>query len=125
MEKGVFPKGDFDNMCVSYLTGLFRSVRFGTEEAHGKGALIQMNWMMEKGALSYDEKSGTYSIHFDKVKEANHGLSKALLDIQRTGDYDGCSAFMEKYGQIPNHLNKTFAKLYDVPIDIMPEFINP
>lgn len=125
MDKNILPKDDFRKMCTSYMTGLFRSVRFGVEEAHGKGALIQMNWMTEKGALSYDEKSGTYTIQYDKVAEANRGLSQALLDIQRKGDYEGSNRFMEKYGRIPSHLNKTFEKLYDVPIDILPEFVEP
>ena len=81
-------------MAVTYLTGIFRSVRFGIGEAHGKGALIQLNWMMEKGAFTYDEETGTYKVHFDKFRDAVKGLSQALLDIQRKGSYEEGAKFL-------------------------------
>lgn len=122
MDKGIISKDDYKDMCVSYLTGIFRSVRFGVGEAHGMGALIQLNWMIDKGAFKYDSTSGTYSVDFSKFREANKGLSKALLDIQRKGDYKEAKTFVEKYGQIPSHLTATLEKLYDIPIDIYPTF---
>ena len=122
MDKGIISKDDYENMCVSYLTGIFRSVRFGVGEAHGMGALIQLNWMIEKGAFNYNKASGTYSVDFAKFREANKGLSKALLDIQRKGNYNDAKVFIEKYGQVPEHLTITLEKLYDIPIDIYPTF---
>ncbi len=122
MDKGIIDKNDYENMCVSYLTGLFRSIRFGVEEAHGLGALIQLNWMMDKGAFVYDAKTGTYSVDFAKFRSANTSLSKTLLDIQRNGSYDQASLLVDKYGHIASHLSKTFETLYEVPIDILPSF---
>ncbi len=123
MDKGIIPESEFKEMCVTYLTGLFRSVRFGTEEAHGQGALIQLNWMMDHGAFSYDYKNKVYSVNFDKFREANAGLTKALLDIQRTGSYTDGIAFLEKYAKVPDHLTISLEKLYEIPIDILPEFM--
>lgn len=122
MDKGVISKDEFKQMCVTYLTGIFRSVRFGVGEAHGKGALIQLNWMMEKGAFSYDWKTGTYSMDFSKFREANKGLVKALLDIQRKGSREESLRFLDKYAQVPDHLTASLEKLYEIPIDILPEF---
>ena len=121
-DKGVLSADDLDKMAVTYLTGIFRSVRFGIGEAHGKGALIQLNWMMEKGAFTYDEETGTYKVHFEKFRDAVKGLSKALLDIQRKGSYEEGAKFLDKYAQVPSHLTTSLKKLYEIPIDIYPEF---
>lgn len=124
MDKGVISKDEFKAMCVTYLTGIFRSVRFGIGEAHGMGALIQLNWMMEKGAFSFDWKTKTYSTDITKFREANKGLVKSLLDIQRKGSYEESKAFIDKYGRVPDHLTAALEKLYEIPIDILPDFKN-
>lgn len=121
MDKGVISPNQFKPMCVSYLTGIFRSVRFGVGEAHGRGALVQLNWMMEKGAFSYDSKTGRYSVNFDKFRAANASLAKALLDVQRAGDFDASKLFLENYTVYPEYLSKTLQALYDVPVDIILE----
>ena len=83
---------------------------------------VQLNWMMEKGAFTYDEETGTYKVHFDKFRDAVKGLSQALLDIQRKGSYEEGAKFLDKYAQVPSHLTTSLKKLYEIPIDIYPEF---
>ncbi|MDQ7823321.1 MAG: peptidase [Candidatus Eremiobacteraeota bacterium] len=122
MDKGVISRDDFKSLCVSYLAGIFRSVRFGIEESHGRGSLVQLNWMMEKGAFSYDSLTGTYRINFSRFAEANRSLARELLEIQARGDYEGSGQFLRKYGACPSHLMETFSRLYEVPVDIEPLF---
>jgi len=122
MEKGVIPRGDYKTLCVSYLAGLFRSVRFGIDEAHGKGSLIQLNWMMEKKAISYDTAKGNYRVNFDLFADANKSLAARLLEIQARGDYEESVKFLARYARCPGHLVASLKKLYEIPVDIEPVF---
>ncbi|GKB24950.1 NUDIX hydrolase 3, partial [Tanacetum coccineum] len=85
--KKLLPKSLEKSMYVSFLAGCFRSVRFGLEEAHGKGQALQFNWLFEKGAfvLLPDQ---TFSVDFDKIEDAVESLSREILTIQAKGDKD-------------------------------------
>ncbi|GKE51937.1 NUDIX hydrolase 3-like protein [Tanacetum coccineum] len=110
-------------MYVSFLAGCFRSVRFGLEEAHGKGQALQFNWLFEKGAfvLLPDQ---TFYVDFDKVEYAVESLSREILTIQAKGDKDAAQKLLEKYGQMTQPLTIALEKLtkVQVPVDIVPDF---
>src|SRR6185369_12414943 len=42
-------QGDLRALHATYLASTFRSVRFGLNEAHGKGTAIQFNYFLDKG----------------------------------------------------------------------------
>ncbi|CAI9289236.1 unnamed protein product [Lactuca saligna] len=123
IDKGVLPKSLVKSMYVSYLAGCFRSVRFGLEEAHGKGQALQFNWLYEKGAfvLHPDE---TFSVDFDKIEDAVEGLSRVILTIQGKGDKDAARQLLIKYCVMTQPLKLALKKLemVQVPVDIIPDF---
>ena len=122
IDKGFFPKELKDKMHVSHLGGIFRSVRFGTNSAHGGANLIQLNYIMEKGGFQYNEETGRYSVNHDKVHEAVRSLSHDVLMIEALGDYEQAKAFVKKYKTVQPSLAKALETLKDVPIDIKPIF---
>ncbi len=122
MDKGIIPKDEHRKLCVSYLAGIFRSVRFGSRESHGRGALAQLNWMMEKGAFSYDRNKGVYRVNFPEFAGANLSLARELLEIQSRGDYEHSRKFLHRYGECPAHLTAALRRLYAIPVDIEPIF---
>ncbi|GJZ82505.1 NUDIX hydrolase 3, partial [Tanacetum coccineum] len=121
--KELLPKSLEKSMYVSFLAGCFRSVRFGLEEAHGKGQALQFNWLFEKGAfvLLPDQ---TFSVDFDKIEDAVESLSREILTIQAKGDKDAAQKLLEKYGQMTQPLTIALEKLtkVQVPVDIVPDF---
>ncbi|XP_019156584.1 PREDICTED: nudix hydrolase 3-like [Ipomoea nil] len=121
--EGLLPKSLVRSMYVSFLAGCFRSVRFGLEEAHGKGQALQFNYMFEKIAfvLQPDE---TFSIDFDKVEDVVESLSREILTVQARGDKDGAQMLLKKYGVMTPPLQCALQKLetIQVPVDIVPEF---
>ncbi|XP_023735091.1 nudix hydrolase 3 [Lactuca sativa] len=123
IDKGVLPKSLVKSMYVSYLAGCFRSVRFGLEEAHGKGQALQFNWLFEKGAfvLHPDE---TFSVDFDKIEDAVEGLSRVILTTQGKGDKDAARQLLTKYCVMTQPLKLALKKLemVQVPVDIIPDF---
>lgn len=118
--KGLYPKSFDKNLWPTYLSGIFRSVRFGIGEAHGGSNAIQFNYLMEKGAIKLDEKTGLFSIDQAKISDAIKSLAKELLTIEAKGDYAAAKKFVAKYKVIPDCLKKGLEKLSSVPVDIKP-----
>ncbi|CAL1376969.1 unnamed protein product [Linum trigynum] len=123
IRQGLLPKSLEESMYVSFLAGCFRSVRFGLEEAHGKGEAVQFNWMFEKGAfvLHPDE---TFSVDFTKVDDAVESLSCEILTIQAKGDKGAASLLLQNYCKLTPPLKLALQKLENiqVPVDIAPTF---
>ncbi len=120
MEKKVIPSELQKAMFVTQLASMFRSMRFGVEEAHGGANLIQINFLKEYGAIV--EKDGYYSINFEKIVPGLKILVKEILEIEGTGDYDRAKALIEKYGKLNDNLQQKLLKLKTIPIDIQPIF---
>ena len=107
----------------STYTGLmFRSMRFGIDEAHGRGTAIQWNWFREKGAVE-PTPEGRFRTDPAKFREAIRSLANELLMIEATGDYARGKALLEKYGKATPEIESVIAKLTDIPVDITPVFV--
>ncbi|RMF58192.1 MAG: peptidase [Calditrichaeota bacterium] len=122
IEKGVFDKELADKIYASFVGGIFRSVRFGIEEAHGGANVITLNYLMEKGGVDYDASSGRFVVNDNKIAEAVKSLSHDILMIQAHGDYEAAKAFIQKYRYISPELEQALARLSDVPVDIWPMY---
>jgi hypothetical protein len=120
IEKGEFPKEFKPKLLTSYFAGLFRSVRFGVAEAHGKGAALQINRFLEAGAASFDEKSGRFTVHHDKLEKAITDLVRDLVMLQHEGNKAAAQAMLGKYGVASPQMKQALAKVGDVPVDLRP-----
>ena len=121
IDKKVFPKELEDALYASNLGGMFRSIRFGIDEAHGGGVAIQLNYYMDAGAVEVDEK-GLFSVNDREIKKAVKNLAEELLMIEAKGDYDAAVAFIEKYRYLKPEVTVALDNLKDVPIDIRPVY---
>ncbi len=120
--EGVYDDAFLRQAFTGHIADLFRAVRFGTGEAHGKANLIQFNWLIEKGAIEYDVETGTISADLAAVEAANRDLSTAILTLQARGDYDAATKLLADYGQVGAELQALLDKLVDVPVDIRPQY---
>ncbi|AUC83593.1 Zn-dependent hydrolase [Lacinutrix sp. Bg11-31] len=118
-KKGELKEDLKDNM-VTFMAGIFRSVRFGASSAHGKANMIRFNFFQQMGAFTRNE-DGTYKVNFQKMESAMEMLSKVILTYQGDGDYDGVAKFVENYGSIPEQLQKDLDRLSDasIPVDVV------
>jgi hypothetical protein len=117
--KGELQEDLKDNM-VTFMAGIFRSVRFGASSAHGKANMIRFNFFKEKGAFSRNE-DGTYKVNFDKMETAMEDLSNLILTLQGNGDYDGVANLVAEQGIIPAQLQADLDRLSDanIPVDVV------
>jgi hypothetical protein len=86
---------DLMDNYVTFMAGIFRSVRFGGASAHGKANLIRYNYFKEKEAFVKNE-DGTYTVNFDKMQEAMSSMSELILKLQGDGDYEGVTKLVHK-----------------------------
>jgi hypothetical protein len=105
---------------VTFLAGIFRSVRFGASSAHGKANMLRFNYFNQQEAFTRD-KNGMYSVNMEKMKEAIAGLSSKILKLQGDGNKDGVLALMKKDGTVSAALQKDLDRLTtaDIPVDVV------
>ena len=122
IERGEFPATMRDKLLVSYFAGLFRSVRFGVEEAHGKGAALQINRLVEAGAATVDPSTGKYKVDLGKIEAAIAALVRDLCTIQHNGDKTAAEALLSKYGQVSPDTQRALDSLTGIPVDVRPYY---
>jgi hypothetical protein len=120
MEKGVLPRERAAEYYASHVAGIFRTLRFGVEEAHGRAEMMEFNYLSEQGAIHRESQSGRYVIDFTKMPGAIAALAKELLEIEATGDRERAEKWFQKYGSMPSELKSTLDNVHDVPVDIDP-----
>ena len=119
--KGELDDDNLDDNYVTFLASIFRSVRFGAASAHGRANLMQLSFLEEKGAFSYDADAGTYQVDLETMGDAVNELAGVILKIQGDGDYDGLGEFMETYQVVGDTLQQNLDRLRDegIPVDVV------
>ena len=110
-----------NQLYATYAGLMFRSLRFGIGEAHGRGSALQWNWLREKGGI-VPNANGRYTVDFAKFRDGVKSLSTELLTIEATGDYNRANALLAKYGHATPEMDAVNRGLTDIPIDITPVF---
>jgi hypothetical protein len=121
IDKGELPADFRQKLLVSYFGGLFRSVRFGVAEAHGRGAAVQINRFLEDGAVTLDG-DGRFEIHAEKLEKSISSLVHDLVMLQHDGDRAAVEAFLDKYGVESDAMKNALGKLDGIPVDIRPVY---
>jgi peptidase M49-like protein len=112
---------DERQLWATYTGLMFRSMRFGIDEAHGRGTAVQWNWLREKGAVT-PKGDGTYTLDAAKYRDGVKSLGTELLTIEATGDIARAQRLLDKYGVSTPEMQGVIAKLNDIPVDINPVF---
>ncbi len=112
---------DEQQLYATYAGLMFRSMRFGIGEAHGRGTALQWNWLRESGGI-VPSGNGRFRVDFVKFADGVKSLSTELLTIEATGDFDRAQRLLDKYGVVNDEINSINARLTDIPVDITPVF---
>ena len=122
IDKGVLPKTLERPLYTTYLASAFRSIRFGINEAHGKGQAIQLNYLVDAGGFVI-AKDGTFAVNAAKIKEAVAGLTREIMTMQAEGGYDKAKELAARLGIIRPEVQRALDRMANVPIDIEPRFV--
>tara|TARA_Y100001968_G_scaffold36427_1_gene27933 strand:+ start:6599 stop:8269 length:1671 start_codon:yes stop_codon:yes gene_type:complete len=120
LEKGEITEGTLEDYYVTFMAGIFRSVRFGASSAHGKANMIRFNYFATMGAFDRNE-DGLYSVNMEKMSKAVSSLSELILTLQGNGDYNGVAELVADKGIIKPQLEADLARLKaaSIPVDIV------
>jgi len=121
-EEGIVTDEQLKKTMVTYVAGLFRSLRFGAEEAHGQANLVQLNWLRERKAITMNDDM-TYSIDFNRFLDAAAELATEVLTIEIEGNYEGAGALLEEYGVMTDEIDSAIERLKDIPRDLNTRYV--
>ncbi|HEX6410647.1 MAG TPA: hypothetical protein VFZ88_08650 [Sphingomicrobium sp.] len=122
MDKGVIPSAERSQMRATYVAGLFRAMRFGIGEAHGKGAAMQYRYLRDKGAIVWDAQAKRFRIDEAKIDGAIRSLVGDIVRLQGDGDYAGTKAFLDKWGVLDPEASQVIDSMGHIPVDIRPTY---
>jgi hypothetical protein len=115
--------GDVDlrDFYVTFMTGIFRSIRFGAASAHGRANMVRFNFFLDEGAFVRNAETGRYSVDFERMETAIANLSRLLLTLQGDGDYEGATKLTETKGIVTPQLQADLDRLTkaSIPVDIV------
>jgi hypothetical protein len=108
-------------MYTTFLASAFRSIRFGVNEAHGRGIAIQLNYLLDAGAVKV-RQDGTFTVDNAKIADAVTALTREFLTLQAEGNYAKAKEMLERLGNVRPEVQKVLDKLAGIPVDIEPKF---
>ena len=120
VDRDALPKARLEEYYASYVAGIFRTVRFGTGEAHGRAEMMEFNYLSEQGAIA--NVAGRYHVDYAKMPVALAALAKELLEQEATGNRARAEAWFARYNRMPPALTTVLAAAKDVPVDVDPIF---
>lgn len=120
-EMGELDPAKLNDNYVTFLAGIFRSVRFGASSAHGQANMLAFNFLARQGAFTRDAASGRYRVDFVKMRAAVDALSAKILTLQGDGDHAGAKALLAELGVIGGDLQADLERVAaaKVPVDIV------
>lgn len=122
MKRGELPVAEREQLLATYFAGIFRAVRFGTDEAHGRGAAMQYSYLKEKDAFRWDEGAKRFRVDYDRMGSGLRDLVAELVRLQGNGDYAGTKAFFDRYAKLDDRARAVLATTAHIPTDIQPVY---
>jgi hypothetical protein len=110
-----------NTMYTTFLASAFRSIRFGINEAHGRGIAVQMNYLLDAGAFKV-LPGGTFAVDTAKIGDAVTALTREIMTLQVEGDYAKAKDLLDRLGVVRPSVQKLLDRLANVPVDIEPRF---
>jgi hypothetical protein len=111
-----------DDLHTTFLASAFRSIRFGINEAHGRGVALQLNTFLDQGAVKVGS-DGTFAVDRAKIADAVTSLTGEIMTLEANGDYARAKAWLDRMATIRPEVQKVLDRLAGVPVDIEPRFV--
>ena len=122
VDKGILEKQLERTMYKTFLASAFRSIRFGVNEAHGRGIAMQLNFLLDYGAFTVN-RDGTFGVNAAKIKDGVVALTREFMTLQAQGDYNKAKDMISRLGTVRPEVERVLDKLNNVPVDIEPIYL--
>ena len=121
IDKGVLPKSMEESIYDTFLGSAFRSIRFGVGEAHGRGIALQLNFLIDFGAITIGP-DGAFAVNPATIKDGVTALTREIMTLQAAGDYAKAKDMLSRLAVVRPEVKQVLDKLAGIPIDIEPRF---
>jgi hypothetical protein len=122
VDAGALPRALEQTMYTTFLASIFRSIRFGINEAHGKGVAVQLNYFLDRGGVRVTP-DGRFVVVPDAIRDAVTALTAEVMTLQAEGRYDKATSMLARLGVVRPEVQRVLDRLSDVPVDIAPRFV--
>jgi hypothetical protein len=122
VDRGKLEKKYEQTMYTTFLASCFRSIRFGVNEAHGRGIAIQLNYFLDKGGVTV-AADGTFAVNPAKIRQNVSDLTRDIMTMQAVGDYAAAQQMIKSLGVVRPEVQKVLDRMKNVPVDIEPKFV--
>ena len=122
IEQGILPGKMEKEIYVSHLASIFRTIRFGTAEPHGKAAICELNFLRERGAFRFSPVTKKWSVDFERIGPAISELARLWLTFEATGDYTGVKEFFGQWAGMSKDVAEALSGLGHLPVDVEPVY---
>ena len=122
VDHGKLEKKYEQTMYTTYLASMFRSIRFGLNEAHGRGVAMQLNYFLDKGGVTVSP-DGTFAVNPTRIKQNVVDLTRDLMTMQAVGDYAASKQMIATLAVVRPPVQRVLDRLASVPVDIEPRFV--
>jgi hypothetical protein len=122
VDRGTLDASFSQTMYTTFLASMFRSIRFGINEAHGRGVVIQLNYFLDHGGVTV-ASDGTFSVDPARIRQNVIDLTHDIMTIEAVGGYAEAAEMIETLGRIRPEVQTVLDRLTDVPVDIEPRFV--
>lgn len=120
-EQAFLAKDVAEKAVAEHLADCLRQIRLGPYEAHAIGAVIQLNWFIECGALSLTDEGVRFDVQqfFRTVTT----LGDALYTLAAGEDMEALNQFAAEWGKsVPDQILRYLERFTEIPVDIEPIF---
>jgi len=122
VDRKVLPPAMGKVMYATYLASAFRSIRFGIVEAHGRGVMMQLNYLVDHGGVNVTP-DGRFEINDKNIRKAVEQLAGELLTLEARGDYSGAKEMLDRLAVLRPSVKRVLDQIKEVPVDIKPRFV--
>ncbi|HWI84809.1 MAG TPA: hypothetical protein VNT42_00605 [Sphingomonas sp.] len=122
MHRGELPLAEREQLLASYMADVFRHLRFGTADAHGRGAAMQYGFLKNRGGIAWDPRARRFRLDYIKLESGLSALVAELVRIEGDGDHDGARTFLDRYGRLDPEVQALVASMTHIPVDIQPSY---
>ena len=91
-----------DQLRAVYASGVLRMLqnnRPRREQPYNMMQLMQWNWFLDRGVLTFDPATGKMRIAYDRYHEAVRALLADVIALQDKGDRAAAEAFITRWGR--------------------------
>ncbi len=122
VDRGVLDRSLEQTMYTTYLASMFRSIRFGINEAHGRGVAMQLNYFLDNGGVTVGA-DGTFAVDAARIRQNVVDLTRDIMTLQAVGGYGDAVEMIESLAVVRPPVQTILDRLLDVPVDIEPRFV--